>query len=193
MMALLVDAVDEYAIFMLDPDGMVATWNTGAQRIKGYSHDEILGRHFSVFYTLDDIRAGRPDRQLEQAVARGHVHDEGWRVRRDGSRFWADVTITAIFDLNGWLEGFAKVTRDDTDRKKLHEHARELELANDRERIALAMHETIVHRILEASMTMEGILGLIDNPIVAERIAAAVASLDATLQELRTIVLGLDT
>jgi len=95
---MLVDAVDEYAIFMLDPDGYVLTWNSGAGRIKGFTTDEIVGRHFSVFYPPEDIAGGKPQRELDIATECGHFREEGWRIRKDGSRFWANVVITTIFD-----------------------------------------------------------------------------------------------
>jgi PAS domain S-box-containing protein len=120
----LVDAVEEYAIFMLDPDGNVRTWNPGAERIKGYAADDILGEHFSTFYTEDDRTAQIPERNLEKAADHGSVEDEGWRVRNDGSRFWAKVTITALSDEDGTLSGFAKVTRDMTDRHEYEEQLR---------------------------------------------------------------------
>ncbi|HKW08264.1 MAG TPA: PAS domain-containing sensor histidine kinase [Candidatus Dormibacteraeota bacterium] len=115
--ALLVSAVVDYAIFMLDPEGRVVTWNQGAQRIKGYSEEEIKGRHFSIFYAPDDVASGKPGWVLDQAVRNGHHEDEGWRVRKDGSRFWASVVVTALRDRDGVLRGFAKVTRDVTDRR----------------------------------------------------------------------------
>ncbi len=114
---LLVEGVKDCAIFMLDPSGRVVTWNPGAQRIKGYRADQIIGRHFSQFYTQEDIESGKPDRELKIAASEGHLEDEGWRLRQDGSRFWANVIITAIKDKNGELLGFSKVTRDFTDRK----------------------------------------------------------------------------
>ena len=114
---LLVDAVEEYAIFMLDRDGRVASWNSGAQRIKGYAAEEILGRHFSVFYPRDDIDTGKPARELASASEVGRYREEGWRVRKDGSVFWANVVITPLRDTHGALAGFAKITRDETDRK----------------------------------------------------------------------------
>ncbi len=120
----LVDAVEEYAIFRLDPDGTVASWNAGAERIKGYAADEILGEHVSTFYTADDRAADRPEQNLAAAAEQGSVEDEGWRVRADGSQFWANVTITAIRDSDGELEGFAKVTRDMTDQKRAREEHR---------------------------------------------------------------------
>lgn len=186
---LLVDVVQEYAIFALDPDGIITTWNRGACRIKGYPAEEILGQHFSVFYPPEAVRAGKPQRQLAQAREHGHSHDEGWRVRRDGSRFWADVTITAIRDDTGRLDGFAKVTRDDTDRRLIEQQVRELELLSDRDRIAREMHETVVRRIFDASDTLAGALRFIHDPTAAERVNAAIDALDATIRQIREIVL----
>jgi PAS domain S-box-containing protein len=120
----LVDAVEEYALFRLDPDGRVVSWNEGATAIKGYEPDEILGEHFSTFYTEADRDAGVPERNLRQATESGSVEDEGWRVRKDGSEFWANVTITAVYDDDGAHLGFVKVTRDMTDRRR---RERELE------------------------------------------------------------------
>jgi PAS domain S-box-containing protein len=115
---LLVDAVKDYAIIMLGPDGRVASWNPGAQRIKGYRGEEIIGRHFSCFYTDEDIERGKPERELSIAAAQGRLEDEGWRVRKDGSRFWANVIITALRDEAGGLRGFAKITRDLTEHRR---------------------------------------------------------------------------
>ena len=115
---LLVSAVVDYAIFMLDPEGHVVTWNRGAERIKGFSEEEIKGRHFSIFYAPEDVASGKPSWVLEQAVRNGHHEDEGWRVRKDGSRFWASVAVTALRDRDGVLRGFAKVTRDITERRE---------------------------------------------------------------------------
>jgi PAS domain S-box-containing protein len=115
---LLVEGVSDYAIFMLDPNGYVATWNEGAQRIHGYSPEEILGRHFSRFYPADAAEAGWPDHELQIATAEGRYEEEGWRARNDGSRFWANVVITALRDEAGRLRGFAKLTRDLTERKR---------------------------------------------------------------------------
>jgi PAS domain S-box-containing protein len=124
---LLVDRVVDYAIFMLDRKGRVITWNAGAARLKGYAPEEILGHDFSCFYSPDDIAAGKPVRELEIAAAEGRVEDEGWRVRKDGSRFWASVVITALRDATGDLTGFVKVARDLTERKQAEEAVRERE------------------------------------------------------------------
>ena len=115
---LMVDGVREYAIFMLDKEGRVATWNPGAERINGYSAEEIVGRHFSIFYPHEDIERGKPEHELKVAKAEGRCEDEGWRLRKDGSRFWANVVITALYNDAKELIGFSKVTRDLTNRKR---------------------------------------------------------------------------
>src|ERR671933_445009 len=114
---LLVDRVVDYAIFLLTPDGHIASWNAGAERLKGYTAEEIIGQSFEQFYPPEAPAAGRPARLLAIAEADGRVEDENWRVRKDGSRFWADVVITALRDDDGRLVGFAKVTRDLTERR----------------------------------------------------------------------------
>ncbi|MGC1620597.1 MAG: PAS domain S-box protein [Candidatus Acidiferrum sp.] len=121
---LLVDAVQDYAIFMLDVQGHVSSWNTGAERIKGYAASEIIGKHFSVFYPEEDLRDRKPWRELELAAEQGRFEDEGWRLRKDGSRFWANVIISAMRDENGRLIGFGKVTRDFTERIKINDALR---------------------------------------------------------------------
>jgi PAS domain S-box-containing protein len=125
----IVESVRDYAIYMLDPDGCVMTWNPGAERIKQYTADEILVKHFSRFFTQDDLDRGRPAELLRLAAERGRVEEEGWRVRKDGSRFWADTVLTAIRDDAGQLTGYSKVTRDFTDRKRAEE-AVMLQLSN---------------------------------------------------------------
>src|SRR6185437_11638916 len=181
-LGLLVEAVEEYAIFMLDPDGTVATWNSGARRIKGYSADEIIGRHFSVFYTDEEISAGKPQRELDQAKAEGRARDEGWRVRKDGSRFWANVVITAVYDRNGRLEGFAKVTRDETDRKRVDEQARLLEIFAERDRIAHELLGTVVRQLFEAVLAMESAAQAANDPNVRQRIQDAIDIIDRALK-----------
>ena len=129
---LLVEAVQDYAIFMLDPEGFVSSWNIGAERIKGYKAEEIIGKHFSHFYPEEDLRDGKPERELVEAAKEGRFEDEGWRVRKDGTRFWANVIITAIKDDSGRLLGFAKITRDFTERMQAQK-ALEQEVAERRE------------------------------------------------------------
>ena len=120
---LLVDRVRDYAIFALDTTGHVLSWNEGAQRLKGWSANEIIGRHFSTFYPDYDIATGKPAWELKVAIREGRFEDEGWRIRKDGSRMWANVIITALFDDDGTHVGFAKVTRDLTARRAAQERA----------------------------------------------------------------------
>ena len=117
LLRLLIESQPDYAIFLLDPSGHVQTWNGGARRLKGYQADEIIGRHFSTFYPEEDVEAGVPEQILEKARSTGRHEAEGWRVRQDGSRFWADVVITALREDDGTLVGFGKVTRDLTSRR----------------------------------------------------------------------------
>ena len=125
---LLVQSVQEYAIFHLDPLGHVVSWNSGAERLKGYRVEEVLGKHFSVFYPSEDVTIGKPEQILAEAAERGQSENEGWRIRKDGSRFWANVVVTALRSAKGSLLGFAKVTRDMSDR-----HGKEETLAKAKE------------------------------------------------------------
>jgi PAS domain S-box-containing protein len=120
---LMVQSVRDYAIFMLDSTGHITTWNAGAERIKGYTADEIIGKHFSIFYPPEDLENGKPARELEIATRTGVYEEEGWRLRKDGTRFWASVVITALFKPDGTLAGFAKVTRDLTERRAAQDRA----------------------------------------------------------------------
>jgi len=123
---LLVDAVQDYAIFLLDPEGRVLTWNSGARAIKGYTREEIVGKHFSVFYPQEAIDSRWPERELALAEKEGRFRDEGFRVKKDGSTFWASVTITALREADGSLYGFAKVTQDLTTRREAEERLQTL-------------------------------------------------------------------
>lgn len=122
---LFIDSVMDYAIVMLDPVGHVVSWNTGAQRIKGYSPEEILNKDFACFYPADAVQRGVPQQELKVAATEGHYEEEGWRVRKDGSKFWASVVITALRDKDGTLRGYGKVTRDLTERMATEEQLRE--------------------------------------------------------------------
>ena len=151
---LLVEAQTEYAMFLLDPDGRITTWNRGAQRIKGYEADEIIGQHFSRFYTEEDLARNHPQHELQVARETGRFEEEGWRVRKDGSRFWCNVVITALRDERGTLVGFGKVTRDLTSRRLAEEQLRlqaaELSAANER----LMQFRTLVSRVRDYAIFM---------------------------------------
>jgi PAS domain S-box-containing protein len=147
---LMVESVRDYAIFMLDPNGYIASWNRGAERIKGYSADEIIGRHFSVFYPAEDIAARKPEWELEKAAHDGRFEDEGFRIRKDGTRFWANVVITAVRDDDGSLVGFAKVTRDLTERRAAEQRA-----VADARRLAFAESANVAKGEFLAAMSHE--------------------------------------
>lgn len=139
----IIESVHDYAIYMLDRDGYIVTWNLGGERIHGYTADEILGKHFSRFFTQADLERAHPNAMLMQAAERGHYEEEGWRVRKDGARFWANSVLTAVRDGGGNVTGFAKVTRDQTDRKRAEE-AVMLQLSN------ALLANMDVHKMLEA-------------------------------------------
>jgi PAS domain S-box-containing protein len=174
---LFVESVRDYAIFMLDPEGRVITWNTGAEKIKGYRASEIVGQHFSRFYPEEEVRSEKPQRELEIAVKEGRFEEYGWRLRKDGSRFWANVIITALHDENGHLYGFGKVTRDFTERmaaetalqqsqQKLQQSERSLrELSlhllrtqdEERRRIGREMHDSLGQYLAVLKMKLDAI------------------------------------
>jgi PAS domain S-box-containing protein len=187
-LALLVDHVQDYAIFMLDPEGLVATWNLGAERIKGYRADEIIGRHFSTFYTPEAIAREHPRHELEVAVKEGRFEEEGWRVRKDGARFWANVVITSVYDRDGTHIGFGKVTRDLTERRALQQDL--LRSNADLQRFAaLAAHDLaeplrtiggfadLIHRRYADQMPAEAVPFL-------EQIVGGVSRMDALIESL---------
>jgi PAS domain S-box-containing protein len=183
----LVESISDYAIFWLDPEGHVTSWNLGAQRFKGYTADEIVGKHFSVFYPDDARASGHPEHELEIARREGRYEEEGWRVRKDGSLFWANVVITAVWGDDGQLIGFGKVTRDFTERKELLEalerQAVELRQANEalagvaRDRtefLAVTAHElrTPVTIVTGFSTTLRDRWDTLDEPARLEMIKA---------------------
>jgi PAS domain S-box-containing protein len=171
---LLVDSAVDYAIFLLDPTGHIRTWNPGAQRIKGYTADEIVGKHFSIFYLPQEVRRGKPDYALRVAFDEGHWEEENWRLRKDGSRFWASVVLTALFDATGQHVGFAKVTRDLSERKRAEEDRAELLALERRARTdAEAALEQLraIQRVTETALAHLDLDGLLAT--LLERISEA--------------------
>jgi PAS domain S-box-containing protein len=186
---LLVEAVRDYAIFTLDPDGRVTSWNGGAERMKGYHRDEILGQHFSRFYPEADLAAGKPAWGLEVAAAEGRFEDEGWRVRRDGSLFWANVVITALRNRTGLLVGFGKVTRDLTERKRAEDEVRRLNADLERRVVERTEGLVVLNRSLDEAV-MRAEAARAEAEASAARASAALEARDAFFarasHELRT-------
>lgn len=186
---LLVDSVKDYAIFLLDPSGIVSTWNQGAERIKGYRANEIIGKHFSCFYPRDAVESKWPDRELELALKEGRFTDEGPRVRKDGSTFWAPVVITALRDQNGELRGFSKVTRDLTERRELEERTREL---NKELRTRIAQLVEFQRQVELRNLELQKLSGQLINVQDQERRRLSRALHDELGQELALIKMSLE-
>lgn len=185
-----VAAVTDYAIFLLDHDGVVRSWNPGAERIKGWTADEVIGRHFSMFYPPDEITVNKPSRHLQEARENGHVEDEGWRVRQDGTTFWAQVTITALYGDDGRPFGFAKITRDLTERKRAEQSAQRLALLEQNERIGREILARTVGSLFGIGLNLQGAIMELDNPRVQRQLEDAINDLDAVITDLRRAVYG---
>lgn len=170
---LLVESLSDYAIYGLSPEGRVTSWNIGAERIKGYSSEEIIGRHFSIFYSPEDMRRGLPEAVLREAESKGRYEGEGWRVRKDGSRFWAHAVVTPLIDHAGQLRGFAKVTRDMTEQREKEEAM---------EKVQAELEERVAERTAELRRANEGL-----RTQVAERRLAEEAQHDL-LQRFRLVL-----
>jgi PAS domain S-box-containing protein len=196
-----VESVQDYAIFMLDKEGRIATWNAGAERTKGYQTSEIIGQHFSRFYP-EDVRSTKPQELLDRALRVGHVEDEGWRLRKDGSKFWARVTLTAVKDENGTLVGFGKVTRDLTEQKltqkALEDSRQKLEQSEqslrnlslhllrtqdeERRRIGREIHDSLGQYLSVLKIKLDSM-----SPDAAEEIAECANITEECVKEVRTI------
>ncbi|XXX80720.1 PAS domain S-box protein [Sorangium sp. So ce134] len=185
---LLVESVKDYAIFMLDPRGVVTTWNRGAQELKGYTADEILGQHFSRFYPEEDVRAGKCESKLAIAAREGRVEDEGWRVRKDGTLFWASVVITALRGVQGELVGFAKVTRDLTERRRAEEERIRLAQAQESNRMKDEFLATISHELRTPLNAILGWSSLLCDSVSDPEIARAFETIRRNAQAQARIV-----
>ena len=190
---LLVASVRDYAIFMLDPDGYVATWNPGAERIKGYRDDEIIGQHFSRFYPPEDVAAGVPQRILRTAAEQGRASLEGWRVRKDGTRFWGEVTISAIHR-DGELLGFAKVTRDMTAHRQAEEERRRRLAAEEAAQLRSEFLSIAAHELKTPITSLRGMAQLTlrrfqrDGQLSPERILQALTVINDQSGKLTRLV-----
>lgn len=179
---LLVEGVRDYAIFMLDPEGHVMSWNIGARRIKGYEQDEIVGRHFSIFYPKQALEAGVPFKLLALALKEGRAEQEGWRVRKDGTRFWGHVLITPLFDHSGELRGYAKITRDLTDRRQ----AESLREAGRRKDAFLA---TLAHELRNPlAPILPGVDIILRSPGESEKVAGVAAMLKRQVDQMAHLI-----
>jgi PAS domain S-box-containing protein len=194
---LLVASVADYAIFLMDATGRIASWNAGARRIKGYRTSEIIGRHLSLFYTEEDRVAGVPGRLLARAEAEGRARHEGWRVRKDGSRFWADVVVTALRDPQGALRGFAKVTRDMTAHREIEQSllalTRRLVEAEEaeRRRLAAELHDRVGQSLSALNMNLDMValqMFATADESTRERLRDSLALVEQTLQTIENVM-----
>jgi len=207
---LLVEGVQDYAIYSMDPQGIITSWNTGARRIKGYTAQEIIGEHFSRFYTPEDLERGLPAKVLQIAREEGHYQGEGWRVRKDGTRFWSNVVVTPLRDGTGNVIGFSKITRDMSDRKALldniQQHADELEKAqqslrrlsgqllqvqdDERRRLARELHDGAGQILAALNMNLESVHEAIKDqisPNLTKRLAESIRLANQVIKETRTL------
>ena len=185
---MLVEGVKDHAIFMLDPDGRVVTWNAGAERVKGYAPQEIVGQHFSRFYPPEDVAAGKPQRELTIVAEQGQYVEEGWRVRKDGSRFWAAVTITPIRGEAGELRGFAKLVQDITERKRAEEALVQAKAAAEAANVAKS--QFLASMSHELRTPMNAILGMTDLAL-GEQLPATVRDYLQTSKDSADLLLEL--
>jgi PAS domain S-box-containing protein len=192
---LMAEAAHDYAIYMLDPEGYVSTWNTGAERIKGYKASEIIGRHFSCFYSEEEVRSGKPGRELEDAVKSGRFEEEGWRRRKDGSLFWANVVITPVRNEANQLIGFAKVTRDVTERMQKERALRELTLHllrmqdEERKRIGRDLHDTLGQCVTAMKIGLDSLAASVQpkDQQIGKQVSQCVQLAEECVREVRTI------
>ena len=207
----LVESVVDYAIFLMDPSGHIVSWNAGARRIKGYEEAEVIGSHFSIFYSLTDRTLGVPEALLARAEREGHAEQEGWRVRKDASRFWANVVVTALRSPSGALRGFAKVTREMTERRQAEESLREqrtllTKAAGDllaltrrlveaeeaeRRRLARELHDSVGQTLSALGMSLDLARASATVPEVRARLNDSITLVENTLQAIESVMADL--
>ena len=187
----LIDGAIGYAIALLSPDGMITTWSRGAERLEGYSADDVVGSHFSISYLPEDVDAGKPEGLLRAAAQDGHVEDYSWCRRKDNTRFFASVAISALRNEDRTLCGFAKIARDLTDRLEARRHFERMHLLEQRERIARDLHDGAIQSVFAVGMNLHATLPLIAPGQARHRIERAVDALDMVTRDLRAYVLGM--
>ena len=207
---LLVEGIQDYAIYSMDPHGVITSWNSGARRIKGYTSEEVIGQNFSRFYTSEDVERGLPGKVLQIAREEGHYEGEGWRIRKDGSRFWSNVVVTPLRDEAGNVLGFSKITRDMTERKllmdRIQEHAEELDKAqeslrrltarllqvqdDERRRLARELHDGAGQILAALNMNLESLQDAVKEqiaPSLNQRLAESIRLANQVIKETRTL------
>lgn len=185
---LLIDAITDYAIVMLDPDGAVRSWNTGARRMFGYRADEIVGQHVSIFEPEPEASAIKLQQELRSSAARGRLEDEGWRVRKDGSRLWASVITTPLRGERRRLLGFAQVISDLTQRKEMDELNRRLARVNDRVEIARSVQKGTINELFRVSLVLQSLAGDVPGKAQA-RVDQLITDIDNVIVDLRRNIL----
>lgn len=183
--SMLVEMATEYAVFTLSPGGVVSTWTLGAQRMKGYRADEIVGRHFSAFYLPEEAEAGIPGQELVDAAREGRVEVEGWRVRKDGSRFWARVLIVPLWDDAGRLRGYGKLTRDETERRAADVLGRQMARIDVEERIANALAGTVVHELFSVGLKLNSAMKMAHEPELLAKLREISDAIDEAIKHMR--------
>ncbi|MEJ8802785.1 PAS domain-containing sensor histidine kinase [Pontibacter sp. H249] len=190
---LLIDSVKDYAILMLNPDGIIMSWNSGAERIKGYKASEIIGKHFSTFYNLDAVKSGFPEFELRTALANGQFEDEGWRIRKDGTAFWANVVISPIYNQDNRLLGFAKVTRDLTERRRNEElMRRNKELMRINNELDSFVY-TASHDLKSPITNLEGLLTALEEDMGTDvqKYSQIIGMMGGAIKSLKTVITDL--
>lgn len=178
---LLLESITDYAIYMLDPNGHVLSWNPGAVRIMGYEPEEVLGRHFSMFYPATP----RWGRRFKDILIGQPLEEDGWRVRKDGTRFWASVTLTPLRDETGKLVGYAEISRDMTERRQVEEAEHRLARMNDRVEVAQRVQNGTIGELFRIGMELQGIAARTEGTSVQVRLDKVVADIDHVISDLR--------
>ncbi len=188
---LLMERASSLAIFTLDTEGRVSSWNLGAQRLEGYERDEIIGQPITVFFTPEDIALHTPARLLAEAAATGMTEEPGWRVRKDGSKFQASASITASVDSDGRLRGFTKIVRDNSAVLQAREAVERLHLFEQREHLGQDLHDGAIQAMFAIGMGLQALISQVNDSTVTERLQHYVHALDDTITELRSFIFGL--